>query len=290
MLENWPDLDASRISIGFQVQEEQVVRDSLHSHSVFEICFVIKGNGEWRIGDAVGRFRTGSLLIYPPQTLHCWRSDDVDGSPSRVSAIVLRFTEKCVPDDIQELPEMNAVKLLLEALKKPVEISVADRDRTRARLRSVERAQGALRLARFYVALELVGGYKITQVAASQGVGKNQRSRDSVRFDVVKRLIEERFASDLNRSEVAKELGLDEASFSRFFRRASGSTFADYLANYRIRHAARLLGTRRDYDLETVAAKSGFRSLPAFHRQFKSRLGTTPNRYRKAANSEAMAP
>lgn len=290
MLEKWEDLGSNRNSILLQVIDEQEVRDSLHVHRVFEICYILKGSGDWRIGDAAGRFRAGSLLVYPPETLHSWRSAEEGIGRSKVTAFVLRFTRDCVPDDVLGLPEMKAVKTLLEALTKPAEIKVADLDRTRARLRSVERAQGALRLARFYVALDLIGGSKVTQLTVSEGLTRSQRTRDVVRFDLVKSLVEERFHRELSRGEVARELGLDEASFSRFFKRCSGTTFADFLASYRVRHAARLLGTRRDYDLETVARKSGFSTLPAFHRQFKNRLGTTPNRYRNAANSELMDP
>jgi transcriptional regulator GlxA family with amidase domain len=69
-----------------------------------------------------------------------------------------------------------------------------------------------------------------------------------------------------------------------------GTTFIDYVSSLRVRRAAALLGSRRDLSLDEVAQQCGFGSLPSLHRQFKKRLGTTPDSYRKAANSEFLAP
>jgi AraC-like DNA-binding protein len=81
---------------------------------------------------------------------------------------------------------------------------------------------------------------------------------------------------------------MEANSFSRFFVRANGQTFSDYLAVIRVRHAATSLGFRRGVSIARIARESGFRNLSVFNRQFRKRLGVTPAAYRKQQDSETL--
>lgn len=276
--------------IFLQEFEDQGLADSLHEHDAFELVYLTKGEGEWQIGAMQGRFKAGQLYVYPPGILHAWRGGVGSDPRSKVSAIVLRFRQDVLPGGLLRLPEAAPLKSLCERMRNPLFFEVSDRERLRARLRSLVRAQGVLRLARFYVALELVASFKSSQLVVVESDKETFAPRELARFERVKQLVQERFKEAVTRGEAARLVGLDEASFSRFFRRVSGTTFIDYLSNFRARHAAALLGSRRDYSIGQIAEMSGFGSLASMHRQFKKRLGTTPDSYRKAANTESLAP
>lgn len=284
------DRPESTGSVYFQEFDDKQVTDDLHEHDSFELVFVTKGSGEWQMGASTGRFRAGALFICPPKVLHAWRSERAGGTVSRVSAIVLRFGRDVLPVELLAVEEMEALKGFREAFGKPLRIEVSDRERMRARLRSVERAKGVLRLARFYVALDLAAGFERTQIVDVERDAFGNTSRDAARLDRIRQWVSSGFSGELSRAEAAGIVGLDEASFSRFFRRATGTTFVDYVSSLRVRHAAALLGSRRDLSMGEVCEQSGFGSLASLHRQFKRRLGTTPDSYRKAANSEMLAP
>lgn len=207
-----------------------------------------------------------------------------------VAAIVLRFGPAALPSALLQLPEMEGLGRFVKALAFPLEFAVRDRERLGARLRSIDRAKGALRLARFWVAMELIAHFERSQVSDLQLDSSVWSARDLARAEAVKRLIEERYRQPLTRGEAARSVGLEEAAFSRFFYRVLGMSFTDYLSKVRVRHAASLLGNRRQIALDDVAKESGFGSLASLHRQFRRRLGTTPSAYRKAANSEFLEP
>lgn len=290
MLENWPKEGVHVGSVAFQEFDSKQLGDDLHEHDCVEICFVTQGSGDWQIGATLGRFRAGSLLLCPPRTLHAWRSDLPVRSPENASGIVLRFRREILAGALLGVPEMGSLVRLREAMSQPLEFAVSDRDRMRARLRSVDRAQGVLKVARLLVALDLIAGLDFKQIPQPEGDKGGMNGRDLARLETVKRLVEERFREELSRAEAAHLLNLDEASFSRFFRRGFGTSFVDFVASFRVRHAAALLGNRRDLSLSEIAEQSGFGSVTSFHRQFRKRLGTTPDSYRKAANREFLAP
>lgn len=290
MLENRLGKQATLGSVGFQEYEGKELTDSLHVHESFELSFITRGSGDWQIGATRGRFRAGSLVLCPPGILHAWRSDSSMQVPEKASGIVLRFEPATLPASLLKLPEMAGLNSFEKTIASPLEFTVSDRERLRARLRSIDRAQGALRVARFFVALELVASFEYTQISEQHDVIGRSSPREHARTELLRRFVGDRFREPVTRKEAADLVGLDEASFSRFFHKAMGTTFVDYLSSLRVRHAAALLGDRRDISLQEVAIRSGFGSLSSLHRQFKKRLGTTPDSYRKAANSEILGP
>lgn len=75
---------------------------------------------------------------------------------------------------------------------------------------------------------------------------------------------------------------MSRTNFCRRFKEVTGWTFSQYLANYRIRMAMRLL-TEPELTVTEVCFKVGFNELPYFCRTFKKYTGTTPAYYKKNA-------
>ena len=63
-----------------------------------------------------------------------------------------------------------------------------------------------------------------------------------------------------------------------------GTTLHQYLLNYRMENALKLL-LDPDKSIADVALESGFRSFYYFSRYFKERMGLSPAQYRKARRS-----
>jgi AraC-like DNA-binding protein len=66
----------------------------------------------------------------------------------------------------------------------------------------------------------------------------------------------------------------------RYFKETMGTSFVDYLRDYRLTIASRLL-TTSDSSILDIAAESGFENLSYFNRAFKAHFGMTPRDYRK---------
>lgn len=84
---------------------------------------------------------------------------------------------------------------------------------------------------------------------------------------------------DLTGPSLALRAGMTERTFSRSFRKETGTTPAQFVEDARIDRAKMLLETA-DWPLARIAERSGFGSLHALHRVFQKRLGITPGFYR----------
>lgn len=91
--------------------------------------------------------------------------------------------------------------------------------------------------------------------------------------------IQQHYAEDISREEVADKVFLSVSYFSRFFKQRMGVSFSDYLISVRMEEAKKLLLTRMK--VGDIAKKVGFQSLNRFFINFRQYTGFTPNEYRR---------
>ena len=98
-------------------------------------------------------------------------------------------------------------------------------------------------------------------------------------FDVMEDM-EDNYAEKISVSDIAQIAGFSESHFMRYFKETMGTSFINYLKDYRLTMAARLLQSS-DSSVLNIAAEVGFDNLSYFNRAFKEKFGVTPLKYRK---------
>jgi AraC-like DNA-binding protein len=84
--------------------------------------------------------------------------------------------------------------------------------------------------------------------------------------------------------KLAKELEVTTHQLSEYINDIKNTSFNDYINAYRIEYSQRLLLNDESniYTLEGIAAKSGFKSVSTFHRNFKKHVGMSPKQWLKS--------
>ena len=80
----------------------------------------------------------------------------------------------------------------------------------------------------------------------------------------------------LKLSDIAAELGVSVTAISDCISSQRNFTFAQLIAEYRVRYAQQLLADNPDMKLSTVMTKSGFTSETTFYRTYKAVTGQSP--------------
>ncbi|MBS4196186.1 response regulator transcription factor [Lederbergia citri] len=93
-------------------------------------------------------------------------------------------------------------------------------------------------------------------------------------------LVNNNYQKSLKLAEIAKQLHINVSYLSRLFSEEVGSTFSDYLLNYRIEKAKSLLLLQRNWSIQRVAEECGFNSPHYFSNAFKKIANCTPKEYR----------
>lgn len=103
------------------------------------------------------------------------------------------------------------------------------------------------------------------------------RSLEKLKFIIG--YIEQHYAEPITISRMAELCYFSPSHFMKFFKNNMGTTFTQYLNDYRLTVARRLLNSSSLSILE-IAEHSGFDNLSYFNRLFKKKYGVTPRQMR----------
>ncbi|MDX2065674.1 MAG: AraC family transcriptional regulator [Fimbriimonadaceae bacterium] len=96
------------------------------------------------------------------------------------------------------------------------------------------------------------------------------------------RKIQDQYAERLSNADLARVCNMSEDHFIRTFRAEMGVTPTQYLVDFRVRQVAvRLAATSES--LDQIAEQTGFGSRSYLSRQFRQRMGVSPQTYRTEA-------
>lgn len=93
--------------------------------------------------------------------------------------------------------------------------------------------------------------------------------------------VAERFGGPITIEELARVAGLSPAHFSRLFKEVIGDSPYQFVMDYRVEQAKRMLG-EQSRPLSDIALACGFADQAHFTRIFKRLTGSTPRAYRLA--------
>ena len=104
-----------------------------------------------------------------------------------------------------------------------------------------------------------------------------QKSLDKLKFIIG--YIEDHYTESISVSRIAELCYFSPSHFMKFFKSNMGVSFIQYVNDYRLTVARRLLVTSTSSVLE-VAQQSGFENVSYFNRLFKKKYGITPRQMR----------
>ena len=103
-------------------------------------------------------------------------------------------------------------------------------------------------------------------------------------FEEAVQVIERKYATDLDLDALAREIATSRRQLQRVFAEVGGTSFREYLAKVRVRHAARLL-REGAIPVREVAQSVGYRQPAQFAKAFRRHHGAPPSSLRGRAAS-----
>jgi AraC-like DNA-binding protein len=249
-----------------------------HYHPEVELTLIAASPGQRYVGDHIGRFTDGDLVLMGPNLPHMYINDAK--FTGRAHARALQFLPSCLGPGFFQLGEMKSIRHLLERSRVGLVFHGRTRDKVAQALARFGELEGAERLLAFLAILETLaasGEYRrLASPAYSPSLGLYQGER----INRVCALISQKFRDHVTQSEAARAAGMSGPSFSRFFRRATNRTFRAFLNEVRVGHASQSL-LETDRTVAEVCYDSGFANLSNFNRQFLRLRKLSPRDYRR---------
>lgn len=255
--------------------EEQI---GLHSHTEWELDYIIKGGGKRTVGGETKQFVAGELVLVPPCVPHCWNFERAKANGKRgVENITISFSDTWLSTVANTFPE--AIEPI-ERLRNHTTAVAFDNQTNHdvAQIMLNMRTENALeRLASL---LRIIALLSSSSNFENIGYGR-PATIDEQLLDAVRVYVACNFNRKISLDDVARHVGKSKANFCRWYKMHAGTTFFSYLNSFRVDRACHLLTAYDDMSIGEVAMKCGFDDVPYFFRVFHSVTGSTPRAYRQ---------
>lgn len=254
-----------------------------HCHEEYELHMITATSGKAFIGDWIGPFEPGHIVLCGPKLPHNWISLDIPPEGIVNRDLVIQFQHNPIQQASQIIPEFAELMPLLERARHGIEFFGLSNS-SQSHWHHVKETKGARRLAAF---LELMTDlarctdYRMLSSVQMQGVD-NAVELDQI--NIVVNRITENMALPLTAAQMAEDMGMSETRFSRFFKRSTGHSFTDFVNQVRIHRACQLL-MNSDHYVTNICYDVGFNNVANFNRRFLELKGTTPTEFRKQAEN-----
>ena len=258
-----------------------------HFHPEYELHHVVATSGRCFVGDYIGRFAPGHLVLAGPNLPHNWVSDLAPGEAVALRGRVLQFGEAFMRDAAALLPELACFRQVLEASRRGLLFSLETAEAVGP---SLEQLVGATGIRRIELFVSIVG--MLSRAQGSRAMSSAAYHPDPPGFmatgineslDYIRDHLTESFAE----TDLARICGLTPGAYSRSFRRHTGMALSRYVNRLRINLAIQLLMSEEALSVADVCFASGFTNLSNFNRQFLRQKGVPPSRFRQVREQGA---
>ncbi len=254
-----------------------------HYHDEYELHLIVDSPGKAFVGDYIGPFEPGHLVLTGPRLPHNWISNDLPSEGLPVRDLCLQFQDAPIRHAAGLIPELAELLPLLERARFGVEFFGMS-DRGRERLARIKQLHGLQRFAEFCALLGDLArctDYRLLSTVQLQGFDDDA---SLAKIGSIVEYITEHSAQDFSMAELSARVGMTESAFSRYFRRATGNTFTDFVNRLRITRACQLL-METDRYITNVCYDVGFNNVANFNRRFLQLKGMTPKEFRRQAEA-----
>ena len=247
-----------------------------HFHPEIELVYVNGGSGKRHIGNHLSYFNDGDLILMGAYLPHYGFTDRLTGNRSET---VIQMKPDFLGSSFFDIPEMTMVKKLLKMADKGLAFHGDTKEVAGAKIELLTSLDPYDRLTELLQILKLLAASKEYAVLNVDGLAIVIDPQDNDRMNLVYGFIREHFKRPIALEEIADLVSMTVPSFCRYFKKISHKTFTQFVNEFRIVHASKLLA-ETSLSITEVSFESGFNNFSHFNKLFKASVGKSPSAYR----------
>lgn len=247
-----------------------------HYHPEYEIVYIPSGSGKRHVGHHVSTYEDGELIFMGPNLPHLNFSHGVFGDYEEV---VVQLREDFMGKDFLQKPEMAAIWRLFNRSHGGVSFYGETKRRVGDQVARLVNLPPFERLMTLLTIFQQLASSTEYVTLNAEGLNLELNGREQDRINRIYAYVEANYPQPIDIRDVASLANMTVPAFCRYFRKMTQMTFTDFVNEFRITQARKLLTS--DRSITEVSYESGFNNLSHFNKVFKLRTGQTPGEYKR---------
>lgn len=252
-----------------------------HFHPEYEIHQVVATSGRYFVGDFIGQFEPGNLVLTGPNLPHNWVSDLPVDVAIPLRGRIIQFSEEFIGDTMKLMPELSGLGALLESSRRGVLFSGNTSKELAPLMEEIVAATGVRRIELFMMILGTLCRARGALPLSSPNYLPDPSGYMSAGMNKALAFIRENLTHPFGEADLATIAGQSQSAFSRSFRRHTGMPLVQYVKRLRINLACQILMSDEHASITDICFQVGFNNLSNFNRQFLAEKGMPPSRFRR---------
>lgn len=249
-----------------------------HYHPEIELTYILSGQGTRYVGNSIENYMEDDLVLLGANLPHCWLNDPNERASS---SLALYLNQEFIDDTWMQSNEFASIRNLLTLADRGISFGGKVALELKKRCLALPALSSIDRVVELLQILKVLAHTPEYHVLCGAGYSYELNHNNNERINAVYKYIEKNYHRKIPLAAIAAEVSMSEEYFSRFFSKIMRKTFIEFLTEYRINKACRLL-IETDKQISEIGYSVGFESIPFFYRQFKKFKNNSPKIFRSS--------
>ncbi len=247
-----------------------------HFHPELELVYINKANGKRHIGSHLSYFNNSQLILIGSNLPHSGFADRFTATGIET---IVQFEEDFLGKDFFEIPEMSSIKALFERAKKGILFGKETKKKLGKKITLLNDIDNIDKILSFLEILKELATTNDYTLLNADGYAFEIKPQDNIKIEIVFRFVRENFQRTITLKEIAGKVSMTIPAFCRYYKKVTGKTFTQFVNEFRIVHATKLLSENHS-SITDICFESGFNNFSHFNKLFKKYTGKSPLKYR----------
>lgn len=279
-----PNIGSSFLYKSFDEQHPNNYESIWHYHPELEIVYVNTGSGKRQIGSHLSHYRNGDLILIGSNLPHCGITGYLTEHQRET---VVQWGYNAFGQSFWELPEMEGVKMLFKRALSGIVFHGEDKRAIGAKIEAIKGLTGIERMLALLNVFRMMAATDNYTVLNASGYMLETKVEDNDRINRVFNFVKEAYQQPISLDDVSMLINMTPSSFCKYFKKITRKTFVQFVTEYRLIHAAKLLH-ESNMGVSDICYECGFNNYSHFTKKFKTMMGKTPLHYRNELKFNLM--
>ncbi len=247
-----------------------------HFHPEFELVYIEGASATRHVGNHISQFTDSDLVLIGSNIPHLNFDYGVSTSYRKE---VLHIKPSFKEGFVAQFPELQNLERLLELSKYGLAFTGTTKNEIGTLLKELHLLSPFDFFMQSLTILKSLAQSKEFELLHTQPYINRYSKKEQNRIREIYALVDEQYQNKITLDEVAALCNLTKPAFCRYFKKATGNTFINFLNQYRISQAKRLLLMGKN--ISETCYECGFESLSYFNRTFKRVTLENPSAFKK---------
>lgn len=247
-----------------------------HYHPEYELIFIAGADGTRHIGDHISRFKGSDLVFMGPNIPHL----NFDfGIRTEYEKIVIQLQEDFLQAALADIPELSDIRTLFSKARRAIAFNGETKRAVGEKLKEMIQQNHFRQWIVLLEIFQLLATSTESEVLNISPIEHNYNLKEQERIKKIYRYVEEHYHEKVDIKEVVDLCNLSTAAFCRYFKRMTNMTFTEFLNQYRVNQAKKLL--LKNCNVSEACFESGFTNLSYFNKTFNRYAQENPMHFKK---------